>query len=215
MGQINSNGVFMGRCGLKFFDRLGTKITIQQPWNEGNSRYLGEIDYLGNDFIAGLKVENPNVLTGTGNVVLSYMQSLTKSLSGGIEWLYEKPFPTLAAASTNFGLRYAGNNFVVGAVLQHYSNLNLSYHQKISEKVSLCTDLALSSVAKDQIESVATVGALFAHRMALIRMSLSTKFVSAVTWDVQIGDGLIINFCGEIDHLNTTGKFGIGFQTEF
>ena len=51
--------------------------------------------------------------------------------------------------------------------------------------------------------------------MALIRMSLSTKFITAVTWDMQVGDGMIINFCGEINHLTTSGKFGIGFTSEY
>jgi mitochondrial import receptor subunit TOM40 len=186
-----------------------TKSSLNSP----TPRTQVEADYTGSDYNVNTKIIDGNPLNGTGILVSSYSQSLTKKLSAGVEFVYQRPTPHIEDSGFSYGMRYTGEKWVAAANLIQLSAFNVSYFQKISERVELGSEFSLS-LRSPQQESVTTVGTKLEFKTSVIRAQLDTKGKLGVMYEQRLAPGFSVLVSGEIDHVKTNGKFGVGIQVE-
>jgi len=178
-----------------------------------------EHDYLGSDYSVNVKAINPSPLDGSGAYIGNYLQSITRKLAVGVETLYQtgpSPLPGLppvSEATNSYLAKYTGSDWIATAQLQPAGILQTTYWQKCGEKLEVAADLQLVSV-RQRREAVATVGAKYSLRQAVFRAQVdSTGKVSALL-EQQLAPTFAFLIAGEIDHVKTTSKIGLGIMIE-
>ncbi|EPZ36705.1 hypothetical protein ROZALSC1DRAFT_29893 [Rozella allomycis CSF55] len=211
--NMSASGMLMARVHKNLTDNLITKFSYQSALNSPQPRIQAEADYCGSDYLVSFKTFDPNILRKSGVFVANYVQSITKKLSAGVEFVYQKPDQYHEDGSISYALRYAGDKWVGSAVLMQMSMLNLSYHQRISDRVEIGTDFNFS-MTEPRKESHTTIGGKVDFKLSSLRAQIDTRGKLATFFEHRLGPGVSVLFSGEIDHLRTTGKFGIGIQVE-
>lgn len=109
---------------------------------------------------------NPSPTDFTGIYIGSYLQSLTKNFSLGIEGIFQRPEGGLTEATLGYSAKWVSDNRDAIATLQMQGQgvVQATYWQKIGEKVDLAADL--QAILGQRRDAVATVGAKYDFKMA-------------------------------------------------
>jgi hypothetical protein len=160
-----------------------------------------EHDILGLDFNLNLKAANPWPTDLTGIYIGSYLQSVTKNLALGTEWVYQRPTPTTSDLVASYLAKYTSSDksWIATAQLQPGGMLQATYWQRLSEKVEFAADVQLMASPMRR-DALATLGAKYDLRLATFRAQLdSTGKVSALL-EQRFTPMFAFLMSGEIDH---------------
>jgi len=173
-----------------------------------------EHDYQGRDYSLNLKLVNPSPVDGSGMVIGSYIQSVTKNLALGAELFASRGGPEIPSAPTYLA-RYVSTDksWIATAQLQQIGLVQATYWQKLNEKVEAAADLQIMT-ANGRREGVASIGAKYDLRMSSFRAQLdSTGKVSAIL-EQRFAPAFAFTVTGEIDHFKNAAKVGVGVMIE-
>lgn len=159
-----------------------------------------EHDYQGKDFSVNVKLVNPSPIDGSGMVIGSYIQSLTKNLALGTELFASRGGAEIPSAPTYLA-RYVSSDksWIATAQLQQLGLFQATYWQKLHEKVEAAADFQLVA-ANGRREGIASIAAKYDLRMSTVRAQLdSTGKVSAML-EQRFAPAFAFTVTGEIDH---------------
>lgn len=114
------------------------------------------LNYRGSDYTASATVANPDLIGGSGVVVLHYLQSVTAHLALGTELAYQKgaAIPGGEIAMLSAAARYTNENMTMSGTLG-LTGIHLCYYQKASKQLQVGVELEANSRMQ---ESVASIG---------------------------------------------------------
>lgn len=163
-------------------------------------------DYVGKDFTASIKSYNPSLLDGglTGILIGHYLQSVTKSLSVGLEAVWQRQsMVTAPEAAVSYAARYQGAGWVASAGLQSAGALSLTYWRKLAEQVEAGVESQLKlsdGIQALRAEGVTTIGAKYAFRQSTLRAQVDTAGKLGCLMERRVAPMVTLTFAGEMDH---------------
>lgn len=175
-----------------------------------------ESDWIGKEGTSiNLKAINPNVVDGEGVFTASLLQSVSKSVAVGAEVIGQKvaDSPSMETG-LNLALRItptAKSTFT--ATLQQFVALQASYHHRVSEKVELASELQMLLVGPRK-DAVTSVSAKFDYRQATVRAQLDSTGRVGLVLEEKLFPGFALLLSGELDHVKSTSRFGVGITME-
>ncbi|RKP02516.1 hypothetical protein CXG81DRAFT_6790, partial [Caulochytrium protostelioides] len=121
---VDANGIPQPPAGpAKPATSSTTKVQMQLGSTQAPDMIQLEHDHCGTDFALNLKAVNPNLIdvapkfgaqkargggrATTGVYSASYLQSITRHLAVGLEYMWQRPFPEMEEAAMTYALRYA------------------------------------------------------------------------------------------------------------
>ena len=171
-------------------------------------------EYVGDDFTASLKALNPSVLQGalTGVFIGSYLQSLTPSLSLGLECGSQRQAANMKPnAMVKYAGRYKTSNWIASGQFSPEGTFEASYWRKLTEKVEAGVDLQLQfapgpggpggMLGGVQKEGVTTVGAKYDFTASTFRAQLDSTGKVAAYLEKRVTPVVGLTFAGEIDQI--------------
>lgn len=185
--------------------RSSTKIAIQIASTPGHSMLQIEQDYTGRDFTANIKAINPSPTEFTGLYMASYLQSVTPRLALGTEVVLQRPTPDMEETAMSMVGKYTGSDYVATAQFQGIGAVQVSYFQRINEKVDFGVELNLL-VAGGRREAVATVGGKFDFRQATFRGQVDTTGRVSAVLEEKMAPGFSFLISGDLDHMKVSGS---------
>lgn len=214
-GGVDHDGNLTARFNHGWTASSVTKMQAQASSSPGGHSLLQlEHDYLGSDFSFNVKAVNPSPTDLSGIYIGNYLQSITKNLAVGAETLYQTGGPMGASElSASYLAKYTGRDWIATAQVQPAGILQTTYWHKLGEKLEVAADLQLIA-APQRRDAIATVGAKYTLRTATFRAQVdSTGKVSALL-EQQLAPTFAFLVAGEIDHVKTTSKVGVGIMIE-
>lgn len=162
-----------------------------------------------------LKAINPNPTDGHGIFTAALLQSVTKSLALGGELILQKvPDTSDIEHGLNLGAKMKINeSSTLTATLQQFVALQTSYHHRVSEKVELATEMQILLVGPRK-DAVTSIGAKFDYRQATLRAQLDSTGRVGMVLEEKLFPGFALLLSGEIDHVRSLSRFGIGITME-
>ena len=175
-----------------------------------------EGDWVGSEGTSvNLKAINPNPTDGHGIFTCSLLQSLSKSFAVGGEMIAQKvPDSDAIEQGINLGMRMrVSPDSTLTATLQQFVALQTSYHHRVSEKVELATEMQVLLVGPRK-DAVTSVGAKFEYRQATLRAQLDSTGRVGMVLEEKLFPGFALLLSGEIDHVRSVSRFGVGITME-
>lgn len=162
-----------------------------------------------------VKAINPNPTDGNGIFTCALLQSLSKSLAFGGELIAQKvPDSPAIEQGINLGMRWkVMENSTFTATLQQFVALQTSYHHRVSDKVELATEMQMLLVGPRK-DAITSVGAKFEYRQATLRAQLDSTGRVGMVLDEKLFPGFALLLSGEIDHVRSVSRFGVGITME-
>lgn len=173
-----------------------------------------ESDYTGIDYSLNFKAVNPNPQDFTGIYVASYLQSLTKWLVVGGEFVMQRPTADLMEPQLSaVGRVKLGDAGILTATYSQMGVLQTTYHHKVSDVIELGAELQYVAV-KNRREAICTVGGKWEFRAASFRGQLDTNGRVSSVLEQKLAPGMSLFFCSDLDHMKGASKFGFGLQLQ-
>lgn len=178
----------------------------------GHSMLSLDNDYTGKDFTASVKSINPSIIEGglTGVFVGSYLQSLTPSLSVGLEAMWQRvALNTGPETAISYCAKYKGSDWIVSAQVQDQGALSTSYWRRLTEKVEAGVDLTLQFApgigggfmgAGSRKEGTTTMGAKYDFRNSTFRAQIDSSGRLSCLLEKRVLPPVQLTFAGEMDH---------------
>ncbi|KAL8985656.1 MAG: hypothetical protein Q9177_004376 [Variospora cf. flavescens] len=229
-GTMENDGSLVARSNYRWNDSLITKTNAQIQ--SGQSMLSIENDLTGKDFTASLKGMNPSIIEGglKGIFIASYLQSVTPSLALGLEAVWQRvAMNSSPEALLSYGARYVGSDWIASLQMQSEgpqgSGISSSYWRKLTDKVSVGTDLSLQFApglsgqgglmgGGLQKEGSASAGAKYEFRASTFRAQVDSKGRSSCLLEKTILPAVRVTFAAEMDHLKQQAKVGVGVAIE-
>lgn len=214
---MENDGSLVARSNYRWNDSLITKTNAQIQ--SGQSMLSIENDLTGKDFTASLKGMNPSIIEGglKGIFIASYLQSVTPSLALGLEAVWQRvAMNSSPEALLSYGARYVGSDWIASLQMQSEgpqgSGISSSYWRKLTDKVSVGTDLSLQFApglsgqgglmgGGLQKEGSASAGAKYEFRASTFRAQVDSKGRSSCLLEKTILPAVRVTFAAEMDHL--------------
>ncbi|KAL0581730.1 translocase of outer mitochondrial membrane [Marasmius crinis-equi] len=214
-GGVDHDGNVNARMNQGWSGAHVSKMQAQVSQTPGHNLLQLEHDYNGRDFNVNVKAVNPWPADLTGVFMGSYLQSVTKNLALGTEWLLQRPTPNTSEIMATYLAKYTSSDksWIATAQVQPAGILQATYWQKLSEKVEFGADLQMMA-APMRRDAVATLGAKYDLRLSTFRAQLdSTGKVSALL-EQRFTPTFAFLMSGEIDHFKNSAKVGVGVMIE-
>ena len=114
------------------------------------------MNYKGSDYTASATVANPDLISGSGVVVLHYLQSVTPHLALGSELAYQRgaAIPGGEIAMLSAAARYTKEDVTMSGTIG-LTGVHLCYYQRASKQLQVGVELEANSRMQ---ESVASIG---------------------------------------------------------
>ena len=236
-GLIDNRGDVQGKYHYSLTDSLILKSQVQVSRQGGYNMLQLEGDYLGSDFSVNVRAINGNPATGTGIFTASYLQSITKRLSLGIEGVLQRPTADVEEADMSLVGRFVLQDApspapsagvdesrdvaplrdptaVVTVTLQNMAAVQASYYQRFSDQLELASEVQAVFVGGEP-EALASVGCKIDYRQASIRAHVDSQAKMCVFLEERLPIGrMALLISGELDHLKGKNKFGVGLSVE-
>ncbi|KAH9771815.1 mitochondrial import receptor subunit TOM40 [Citrus sinensis] len=134
----------------------------------------------------------------------SYIQNVSPhlSLGGEVFWAGQH-----RKSGIGYAARYENDKMVATGQVASTGMVALSYVQKLSEKVSLATDLMYNYMSRDVTSSV---GYDYILRQCRLRGKIDSNGCAAAYLEERLNMGLNFILSAEIDHRKKDYKFGFG-----
>lgn len=175
-----------------------------------------EGDWIGKEGTSlNVKAINPNPFEGQGVFTGSVLQSLSQSVALGAEVIGQRvPDSPFMETGLNLAFRFTPNaKSTFTATLQQFVALQTTFHHRVSEKVELATELQMLLVGPRK-DAVTSVSAKFDYRQATIRAQLDSAGRVGLVLEEKLFPGFALLLSGELDHVKSTSKFGVGITLE-
>lgn len=208
-GNVDNDGQLSTRFNYRWTPSLVTKTQIQiAPGNQAMAQF--ENEYVGNDFTASLKTLNPSAIDGglTGIFIGSYMQSVTPSLSLGVEAVWQRAAMNEGPQTAlSYAAKYkSGREWAVTGQLKAGGAFAATYWRQLSEKVEVGAELQLSMgggqmMGPPRKEGVATVGAKYDFRMSTFRAQVDSTGKLSCLLEKRVAPPVQLTFAAELDHV--------------
>jgi len=202
--RIDMQGRMNGRLNAQLSDALLLRLQAQvAPDSHGANSFKADLDYKGGDFCAGGYFMGGGLLGGT------YMQSVSQSLSLGVEGLYH-------TANRKYRAFGGAARCVWGAKGEHVAtakvgslgsgNVELAYQRQVSEKVALATELQYFHASGAQFG----LGYQFNLRNCVFKGLISSDTTCSAVLEEHIQPGINLVLSGSLNHKKNEHKFGCG-----
>lgn len=200
LGRITTDGRLSGRLKYDFAEWLSSRVMMQLSNEAGQSQVMMDLDFKGKDWNSQIKYGHP------GFYGLNYMQSLTPNLAAGGEvfWL-----PNQLRSGVGVTLRHQGEKHIATMQASNTGILSAQYAHKVTDKVTLATDLLWHLNGR---EATAAVGYDVTLRQARLQGKIdSTGTVSCFIME-RFAPGVNFMLSADLDHAAKNYKFGFGFS---
>jgi len=220
-GGVDHDGNVTARFNRGWSASTVTKAHAQVSSSpDGHNMMQVEQDYTGSDFSLNVKAINPDPTDFSGVYIGNYMQSLTKNLALGVETLYQRGgYTGLGAPPTEISSSYLAKftsgkkDWIATAQFQPAGILQATYWQQLGEKLEVAADLQLI-VAPQRRDAIATVGAKYSLRQATFRAQVDSMGKVSALLEQQLAPTFSFLVAGEIDHVKSVSKVGVGIMIE-
>jgi mitochondrial import receptor subunit TOM40 len=164
-----------------------------------------QADYKGSDWCGQLKFGS------FAQWGFNYMQSLTKSLSVGVDFTYlgRPPFNNPPMAVQAGVLRYVSDRFIVVGQLVTNGALQASYVQRVRDNLHFGTDLNINAADGS---STCAVGYEYSTAVGSFKTNLTTEGKVTACLEKPVSENTMVTLAAELDHVKPGIKFGLGFQ---
>lgn len=199
LGRITTDGRLSGRLKYDFADWLSSRVNMQLSNEAGQSQVMGDIDIKGKDWNGQVKLGTPQFLG------LNYFQSITPSLSAGGEFFW---LGGQLRSGLGLALRHTGEQHIATCQVASTGILSAQYAHKVTDKVTLATDLLYHWASR---EATATVGYDVTLRQARLQGKVDSAGVVSCYIMERFAPGINFLLSAELDHAHKNYKFGFGF----
>ncbi|GJQ79374.1 hypothetical protein Trydic_g16233 [Trypoxylus dichotomus] len=112
-------------------------------------------NFKGSDYTASVTVANPDIISGSGVVVLHYLQAVTPRLALGSELAYQKgqAIPGGEIALLSAAAKYTTENYQWSGTIG-VSGIHLCYYQKASKQLQLGVELEANHRMQEAVTSI-------------------------------------------------------------
>ncbi|KAG4208990.1 hypothetical protein ERO13_A03G167500v2 [Gossypium hirsutum] len=198
IGRVLTDGRLNARLKWDLTDNFTVKANAQLSNEPHMSHGMFKFDYKGKDFRSQFQMGN-GALFGA-----SYIQSITQhlSLGGEVFWAGQH-----RKSGTGYAARYETDKMVATGQVANTGIVALSYVQKVSDKVSLATDLMYNYMSRDV---TASVGYDYILRQCRLRGKIDSNGCTTSYLEERLNMGLNFILSAEIDHRKKDYKFGFG-----
>lgn len=210
-GNIDHDGNLQGRGQYELANKLLGKFQAQVGSQTPSTVQL-ELDYSGREYSTNLKLLNPDPVEESGTLVASHLQSITKNIAIGAEYLYQQQGPKNEVHVT-YVSKYTGEDFVLTGTWSKVGMLQASYFQRVNEKVGLAAELNVMA-SGGRRDAVCAIGGKWDLRQSCFRGQVDTTGKVSAVLEERMAPGFSVLFTGEIDHMKGQSKFGMGLQLE-
>lgn len=198
----------LGKQDLKLVYKINDKIEGRLSANylsrdPRESHVQLEVDYNGHDFVTGAKFGAAGEFLS-----LSYMQSLTKSLIGGLELTGLRKPRQLVGLSGGLKYNYGLATFY-GQYLQMQDMFHIGACIKGNPNVTFSTELVYSGMSKEMEFALGT-SIRFQRAKFNAQISASGKLVTSLMH--AINPFLKVSMHSEVDFFKQEQKFGLGIM---
>eukprot|EP00249_Psilotum_nudum_P019260 c27169_g3_i4 orf=391-1389(+) len=197
-GRILTDGRMSARVKYDLTDSFSMKMNAQLTNEPHFSQGMFNFDYKGKDFRTQLQLGN-NSFYGA-----NYIQSVTPhfALGGEVFWLGHQ-----RKSGIGFASRYCTDKMIATAQVASTGIVNLTYVQRVSDKVSLVSEFMYNHLSR---EVTTTVGYDYLLRQCRLRGRIDTNGCIAAYLEERINVGVNFVLSAEIDHWKKDYKFGFG-----
>ncbi|CAL5215283.1 unnamed protein product [Lathyrus oleraceus] len=200
MGRALTDGRVTARVKYDLTENLTVKANAQLSSEPHASQGIVNFDYKGKDYRTQIQLGNGSLLGA------SYIQSVTNhlSLGGEVFWTGQH-----RKSGVGYAARYNTDKMVATGQIASTGMALLSYVQKVSDKVSLATDLMcnFNSMSRDV---TASFGYDYILRQCRLRGKVDSNGVCAAFLEERLNMGLNFILSAELDHKKKDYKFGFG-----
>ncbi|CAL2232858.1 unnamed protein product [Prunus armeniaca] len=197
-GRVLTDGRLNARVKCDLTDNLTLKANAQLTNEPHMSHGMASFDYKGSDYRSQIQVGNGALLQA------SYIQSVTPhfSLGGEVFWAGQH-----RKSGIGYAARFSTEKMVATGQVASTGMVALSYVQKLSEKVSLASDLMYNHTSRDV---TASVGYDYVLRQSRLRGKIDSNGCTAAFLEERLSMGLKFILSAEMDHKKKDYKFGFG-----
>jgi mitochondrial import receptor subunit TOM40 len=196
---------------------LVTKSSVQlSPGPSAQNMFSLEQDYTGADFTASIKGMNPNILEGglTGIFIGDYLQSITPSLSLGLNAMWQRAAMNQGPETlVSYAARYKTREWVASARLVAAGGLQCSYWRRLADRVEAGVDVNLQfqpglnpmgMMSGMKKEGTTTLGVRYDFRMSSFRAQIDSQGRLGCLLEKRVAPPVTVSFFGEIDHVKVS-----------
>jgi mitochondrial import receptor subunit TOM40 len=213
-GNIDNEGSLSARANYRWSPSFTTRANAQIVSGPGQAMLQVDNDYTGKDFSASIKALNPSILEGglVGIFIGSYLQSVSPSLSLGIETMWQRQAMNSGPETgVSYYAKYKGNDWIATAQLQAQGALQTTYWRRLTEKVEAGVDMNLSFVGLGRNgggllgsglrrEGVTTLGAKYDFRASTFRAQVDSSGRLSCLLEKRVAPAVSLTFAGDMDH---------------
>ncbi|KAG5891690.1 hypothetical protein JTB14_021160 [Gonioctena quinquepunctata] len=147
-----------GNLNATIIHQIQPKIQAKFGAQVQNSKFqVGQLtlNYRGSDYTASCTVANPDIINGSGVVVLHYLQAVTSRLALGSEIAYQKGpgIPGGEIALLSAAGKYTTENVQVSGTVG-VSGVHLCYYQKASKQLQIGVELEANHRMQEAVASI-------------------------------------------------------------
>ncbi|KAI4313669.1 hypothetical protein L6164_026628 [Bauhinia variegata] len=197
-GRTTTDGRITARVRADVTENLNLKVNAQLANDPHMSHGVFSFDYKGSDYRAQFQFGN-GALFGA-----SYIQSVTPHLSLGGEVFWHGQ---ARKSGSGYAARYNTDKMVATAQVASTGIVMLTYVQKVSEKVSLGSELMYNQASR---EVTSCFGYDYILRQCRLRGKIDSNGCASAFLEERLNMGLNFLLSAEIDHKKRDYKFGFG-----
>jgi len=164
-----------------------------------------QVDYKGSDWFGQAKMGS------FAQWGLSYMQSVTRNLSLGLDYTYlgRPPYNNPPMCVQTGALRYTNDRLAFVAQLVSSGQLQAAYVQRVRDNLSFGTELVVNLADRS---SQCSVGYEYSSAAGSFKTNLTTDGKVTSCIEKPLGETTMLTLCAELDHGKQTCKYGLGLQ---
>ncbi|KAJ8910017.1 hypothetical protein NQ315_003983 [Exocentrus adspersus] len=154
LGDIDPSG----NLNATIIHQLHSKVQAKFGAQVQNSKFqVGQLtlNYKGYDYTASCTIANPDIISGSGVLVLHYLQAVTSKLALGSELAYQKGpgIPGGEIALLSAAAKYTTENVQVSGTVG-VSGVHLCYYQKASKQLQIGVELEANHRMQEAVASI-------------------------------------------------------------
>lgn len=198
IGRVMTDGRVIARGKCELTENLSLKANAQLTSEPHMSQGIANFDYKGRDYRVQFQLGNGGLLAA------NYIQSVTPnfSLGGEVFWAGQHH-----KSGLGYGARYNTDKMVATGQIASTGMVALGYVQKVSERVSLASDLMYNYMSR---EPTASFGYDYMLRQSRLRGKIDSDGRISTYLEERLNMGLNFILSAEIDHKKKDYKFGFG-----
>ncbi|KAM2333002.1 hypothetical protein ACFXTH_010757 [Malus domestica] len=185
VGRVLTDGRLNARVKYDLTNNLTLKTNAQLTNEPHMSNAMVNLDYKGSDYRSQITLVTPHF-----------------SLGGEVFWASQH-----RKSGIGYAARFNTEKMVATGQVASTGMLALSYVQKVSDKVSLASDLMYNHMSRDV---TASVGYDYVFRQSRVRGKIDSNGCTAAYLEERLNTGLKFILSAEIDHKKKDYKLGCG-----